>query len=71
MNALNFTDAQVVEELVNFGKDFAIKTVSKEELTGFIRAYTNVQEREPGLFVISEESSEVGMERPEKLLDLR
>ena len=71
MSALNFLDTEVVAELVNFGKDFAIKTVSKEELTGFIRAYTNTPEREPGLFVISEESSEVGMERPEKLLDLR
>ena len=68
MSALNFLDTEVVAELVNFGRDFAIKTVSKEELTGFIRAYTNTPEREPDLFVISEESSEVGMERQRNFL---
>jgi hypothetical protein len=52
MAALNFTDEAVVAELVNFGRDFAIKAVSKEELAGFIRAYCDLTEREPGLFVI-------------------
>lgn len=71
MQALNFTDAQVVEELVQFGKDFGIKAVSKEELAGFLRAYCDLTEREPGVFVTAEESSVVGMERTEITLDLR
>lgn len=71
MAALNFTDEAVVEELVNFGRDFAVKAVSKEELAGFIRAYTDVTEREPGLFVVSEASTDMGMDRPEVTIDLR
>lgn len=71
MQALNFTDAAVVEELVQFGRDFAIKTVTKEELAGFIRAYTDVVEREPGLFVVQEAGGIEFDPRPERLLDLR
>jgi len=71
MAALNFTDEAVVAELVNFGRDFAVKTVSKEELAGFLRAYCDLTEREPGLFVISEASTDPSFERPETLLDLR
>jgi len=71
MQALNFTDAAVIEELVSFGKDFGIKAVSKEELAGFIRAYCELTEREPGLFVISLAYTDMGIERPEVLLDLR
>jgi hypothetical protein len=71
MAALNFTDAMMVEELVNFGRDFAVKAVSKEELAAFIRAYTDVTEREPGLFVTREASSAMGIDTPETLIDLR
>ena len=71
MAALNFTDAAVVSELVNFGRDFSVKTVSKEELAGFLRAYCDLTEREPGLFVTAEASTDMGMERPETLIDLR
>jgi hypothetical protein len=49
MAALNFTDAKVVEELVNFGRDFAVKTVSKEELDMFLTAYTNLTQEEISL----------------------
>ena len=71
MAALNFTDEAVVAELVNFGRDFAVKTVSKEELAGFLRAYCDLTEREPGLFVISEAYTDMGIERPEVTIDLR
>lgn len=71
MTSLNFTDAAVVEELVNFGRDFAVKAVSKEELAGFLRAYCDLTEREPDLFVVSEAYTEMGMDRPEVVLDLR
>ncbi len=71
MAALNFTDAQVVEELVNFGRDFAVKAVTKEELAGFMRAYCDLVEKEPGLFVVAEASTDMGIERAEKLIDLR
>jgi hypothetical protein len=71
MAALNFTDEAVVAELVNFGRDFAVKTVSKEELAGFLRAYCDLTEREPGLFVTAEASTDPSFERPETLLDLR
>lgn len=71
MRALNFTDAQVVEELVNFGRDFAVKAVSKEELAGFLRAYCDLTEREPGLFVVSEAVEDALISHQEKLLDLR
>ena len=71
MAALNFTDAAVVEELVNFGRDFAIKTVTKEELTGFLRAYTNVIERETGLFVIYDAQEIMGESKSEITIDLR
>jgi hypothetical protein len=49
MSALNFTDAKVVEELVNFGRDFAVKAVSKEELDMFLTAYTNLTQEEISL----------------------
>ena len=71
MASLNFTDEAVVEELVNFGRDFAVKTVTKEELAAFIRNYCELTEREPGLFVISEASTEMGEDRQERVLDLR
>jgi hypothetical protein len=71
MAALNFTDAMVVEELVTFGRDFAVKAVTKEELAAFVRAYTDVTEREPGLFVTREASSAMGIDTPETLIDLR
>ena len=71
MAALNFTDAAVVEELVNFGRDFAVKAVSKEELAGFLRAYCDLTEREPGLFVTSEAFSDGIVDHPERILDLR
>jgi hypothetical protein len=71
MSALSFTDAQVVEELVTFGRDFAVKAVTKEELAAFVRAYTDVPEREPGLFVTQEASSAMGIDTPETIIDLR
>lgn len=71
MAALNFTDEAVVAELVNFGRDFAVKAVSKQELAGFLRAYCELTERAPGLFVLEEASTEFGEERPERVLDLR
>lgn len=71
MSALNFTDEAVVKELIEFGRDFAVKTVTKEELAGFLRAYTNVTERETGLFVTQGASTMAGLETPEKTLDLR
>jgi hypothetical protein len=71
MTALNFTDAAVVEELINFGRDFAVKAVSNEELAGFLRAYCDLTEREPGLFVVSEAVDDTLISHPEKLLDLR
>jgi glycine/serine hydroxymethyltransferase len=49
MASLNFTDAAVIEELVSFGRDFAVKAVSKEELAGFLAAYTNLTQEEISL----------------------
>ena len=69
MAALNFTDEAVVAELVNYGRDFAVKAVSKEELSGFLRAYCELTEKEPGLFVIADAS--VDGDRPERTIDLR
>jgi len=71
MAALNFTDEAVVAELVNFGRDFAVKTVSKEELAGFLRAYCDLTERALGLFVVAEASEMMGQSFPERLIDLR
>lgn len=46
MAALNFTDAAVVQELVDSGSDFVVKAVSKEELAGFLGAYTTLTQEE-------------------------
>lgn len=58
MAALNFTDEAVIAELVNFGRDFSVKSVSKDELAGFLRVYCDITELEPSLFVVSEAVTE-------------
>jgi hypothetical protein len=70
LTAFGFDDAAVVQELVEFGRDFSVKVKTPAELAEFLRAYCVLEEREPGLFVIAEASEEFGEDRPEIILDL-
>jgi hypothetical protein len=71
LTAFGFDDAAVVQELVDFGRDFSVKTKTNAELAEFLRTYTVCEEREPGLFVVAEASVDLGFERPDTVLDLR
>lgn len=71
LTAFGFDDAAVIQELIDFGRDFSVKAKTHQELIEFIRTYCEVTEREPGLFVTREASKIGDIETTEALLDLR
>lgn len=53
------------------GGSFSIQVVTKSQASDFLRAETDLAEREPGLFVVHEAVTEGPFQSPEKTIDLR
>lgn len=69
--ACGWSDEAVRQVMSTAGADMLIQFPGNDVIADDLRKFTDLTEREPGLFVVSEATEMMGQPVPEKLIDLR